>query len=132
MSMPGTRQRRRAFQPVALCAVVALGSGCLGATRSTDGRSPTVDEQVATETVAPNDPAPSSPQETGDTEPAKRATALQALSRLPVRGRAAMTGYDRSRFGQAWLDADRNGCDTRNDMLGAQLTSLEYKPGTGQ
>ena len=45
------------------------------------------------------------------------ASAMAALSLLPVKGRAAMTGYDRDRFGQAWLDADRNGCDTRNDIL---------------
>lgn len=32
-----------------------------------------------------------------------------------------MTGYDRDRFGPAWLDADRNGCDTRNDLLGHYL-----------
>jgi hypothetical protein len=32
-----------------------------------------------------------------------------------------MTGYDRDRFGPAWLDADRNGCDTRNDVLGDHL-----------
>lgn len=32
-----------------------------------------------------------------------------------------MTGYDRDRFGPAWLDADRNGCDTRNDILGHYL-----------
>ncbi len=41
-----------------------------------------------------------------------------------------MTGYDRARFGQAWLDADRNGCDTRNDVLGAHLTNLVFKPGS--
>jgi hypothetical protein len=35
-----------------------------------------------------------------------------------------MTGYDRDRFGQAWLDADRNGCDTRNDILGEQLRAV--------
>jgi hypothetical protein len=32
-----------------------------------------------------------------------------------------MTGYDRDRFGPPWLDADRNGCDTRNDILGEYL-----------
>ena len=32
-----------------------------------------------------------------------------------------MTGYDRDRFGPAWLDADRNGCDTRNDILSEYL-----------
>jgi hypothetical protein len=47
-----------------------------------------------------------------------------------VQGRSPMTGYDRARFGQAWLDADRNGCDTRNDVLGDTLTALVFKPGT--
>ena len=42
-----------------------------------------------------------------------------------------MTAYDRDQFGQAWLDADRNGCDTRNDVLGAMLAAPEFEPGTG-
>jgi hypothetical protein len=50
--------------------------------------------------------------------------ALAALSLLRVKGRAPMTGYDRDRFGQAWLDADRNGCDTRNDILGEHLLAV--------
>ncbi|WP_242532640.1 DUF1524 domain-containing protein [Nocardioides sp. S5] len=49
------------------------------------------------------------------------ATAVAALGLLSVKGRAAMTGYDRARFGPAWLDADRNGCDTRNDILAEHL-----------
>jgi hypothetical protein len=51
-------------------------------------------------------------------------TVLDALSRLAVKGRAPMTGYDRDRFGPAWLDADRNGCDTRNDLLREHLTEV--------
>ena len=51
-------------------------------------------------------------------------TALAALSVLSVKGRAPMTGYDRDRFGPAWLDADRNGCDTRNDILGQSLQAV--------
>lgn len=35
-----------------------------------------------------------------------------------------MTGYDRDRFGPAWLDADRNGCDTRNDVLSEYLGEI--------
>jgi hypothetical protein len=42
-----------------------------------------------------------------------------------------MTGYDRDRFGSAWLDADRNGCDTRNDVLNRDLTRKLHKQGTG-
>ena len=43
--------------------------------------------------------------------------ALTAIATLRVKGRAALTGYDRDQFGQAWLDTNRNGCDTRNDIL---------------
>ncbi len=68
--------------------------------------------------------APSSggPSSTG---PASAAgTTLAALTLLAVKGRAPLTGYDRDRFGPAWLDADRNGCDTRNDVLGEYLRSI--------
>ena len=44
-----------------------------------------------------------------------------ALGSLAVRGRAPTTGYERERFGQAWADTDRNGCDTRNDVLRRDL-----------
>ena len=56
--------------------------------------------------------------------------AREALAELPVRGRAPRTGYDRDVFGQAWADEDRNGCDTRNDVLARDLTAIEAKPGT--
>jgi hypothetical protein len=41
-----------------------------------------------------------------------------------------MTGYSRERFGQAWLDADRNGCDTRDDMLRRSLQAVTLRAGT--
>jgi hypothetical protein len=50
-------------------------------------------------------------------------TALTAVATLRVKGRAPMTGYDRDQFGQAWLDTNRNGCDTRNDILARDLTA---------
>lgn len=48
--------------------------------------------------------------------------ALAVLDTLAVKGRAPKTGYARDEFGQRWLDVDRNGCDTRNDILGRDLT----------
>ena len=54
-------------------------------------------------------------------------TASSVLSSLPVKGRAPKTGYTRAQFGQAWADVDRNGCDTRNDMLKRDLTNITYK-----
>jgi hypothetical protein len=59
-------------------------------------------------------------------------TASAVLETLAVKGRAPKTGYERSQFGPAWSDVDRNGCDTRNDILNRDLTSIIYKPGTHQ
>ena len=56
--------------------------------------------------------------------------AIAALETLPVQGRAPKTGYTRDQFGQAWADVDRNGCDTRNDILKRDLTSITYKAKT--
>ena len=57
-------------------------------------------------------------------------TAVAVLETLGVKGRAPKTGYERSQFGPAWSDVDRNGCDTRNDILYRDLTSIVYKAGT--
>lgn len=57
-------------------------------------------------------------------------TALVALASLPVKGRAPKSGYTRAQFGPAWADVDRNGCDTRNDVLRRDLISYVLKPGT--
>jgi hypothetical protein len=57
-------------------------------------------------------------------------SALAALAALEVKGRAPRTGYDRDLFGSGWVDVERNGCDTRNDMLVRDLTGETFKPGT--
>ncbi|MFE5836721.1 DUF1524 domain-containing protein [Arthrobacter sp. NPDC056493] len=59
-------------------------------------------------------------------QPAYATRAIDLLANLPVKGRAPKTGYDRGLFGQAWADVDRNGCDTRNDMLKRDLTGISY------
>lgn len=48
---------------------------------------------------------------------AELAAAEQALASMPVRGRAPMTGYDRSQFGDGWADTDLDGCSTREEIL---------------
>lgn len=52
------------------------------------------------------------------------------LAMLDVKGRAPKTGYSRDEFGPAWSDTDRNGCDTRNDILRRDLSSVVFKEGT--
>lgn len=88
-----------------------------------------------TPTATPSAPSPSpSPSATPTATPTKpaagRGTALAALAALAVKGRAAKTGYDRANFGQAWADVDRNGCDTRNDILRRDLRGYTLKAGT--
>lgn len=55
---------------------------------------------------------------------------MAVLAGLSVKGRVPQTDYDRDQFGQAWLDTNRNGCDTRSDILVRDLTSLRVTPGT--
>ncbi|KGM11318.1 HNH endonuclease family protein [Cellulomonas bogoriensis] len=62
--------------------------------------------------------------------PERLADAREDLASLPVKGRAPRTGYSRDEFGPAWADVDRNGCDTRNDILRRDLTDITTRPGT--
>jgi uncharacterized protein DUF1524/excalibur calcium-binding domain-containing protein len=57
-------------------------------------------------------------------------SAAAVLASLPVKGRAPMTGYSRERFGAAWFDEDRNGCDTRDDVLARDLVHAQRRPGS--
>lgn len=57
-------------------------------------------------------------------------TALALLQSLTVKGKAPSNNYDRSAFGEAWLDADANGCDTRNDILRRDLQSPTFSDGS--
>ena len=57
--------------------------------------------------------------------------ALSVAQGLQVRGRATDTDYSRDAFGSAWRDVDRNGCDTRNDILRRDFTTSIFKSGTG-
>lgn len=51
---------------------------------------------------------------------------IAKLRTIPVKGRAAKTGYARDKFGPAWKDVDRNGCDTRNDILRRDLVRKTF------
>ncbi|NYG58830.1 hypothetical protein BJ980_001753 [Nocardioides daedukensis] len=97
---------------------------------STEPATPTPEPSLTstpTPTLAPTPSA--SPTVEPASEPA-RGTTLAVLAALVVKGRAAKTGFDRAQFGPAWLDADRNGCDTRNDILRRDLVEIVVKPNT--
>ena len=58
------------------------------------------------------------------------ASGLSIIESQVTKGRAAKTGYTRAQFGQTWADVDRNGCDTRNDILKRDLTGEIFKEKT--
>lgn len=58
-------------------------------------------------------------------QPAYATKALDLLAELPVKVPASTAGYSaRAMYGLAWADVDRNGCDTRNDILKRDLTDV--------
>lgn len=56
--------------------------------------------------------------------------AVRALAALPAADSEEVPEYERDAFGQQWADVDRNGCDTRNDVLARDLRDPSFKPGT--
>lgn len=52
-------------------------------------------------------------------------TAVTALAKLPVKGKAAMTGYERSKFSDGWGSIGT--CDVRNYILKRDLTQLSWR-----
>lgn len=75
-------------------------------------------------------PIPAVQAQVGGVPAAQLEAAKQSLTEIPVKGRAPKTGYTRAQFGQAWADTDRNGCDTRNDILRRDLSDPVFKEGT--
>ncbi|MGN6409239.1 MAG: HNH endonuclease family protein [Curtobacterium sp.] len=92
--------------------------GTAGSTRASRTDAPTATGAPSATDAASAGDAPSAAAATA-------ATARAELAALPVKGKAPATGYDRvGEFGTAWLDVDRNGCDTRNDVLARDLSAI--------
>ena len=107
------------------------GPGTTPAASGTSAPSPSLTEVTASPSATPSPTPTPSPTKTAVTPgTATEGTALAAVAGLAVKGRAPKTGYDRDQFGQAWYDADRNGCDTRNDILRRDLKDFTFKAGT--
>ncbi|GAA4166403.1 hypothetical protein GCM10022286_31010 [Gryllotalpicola daejeonensis] len=109
-----------------VAAVVAAGliSGAMANGRSSHaqtadrGFGPTPSATLVTPSAAP--PVQASPAPS----PAS-GTALALLDALPVKNAQGGVKYQRTTdFGEAWLDMDRNGCDTRNDILARDLRGI--------
>jgi hypothetical protein len=108
---------------VAGCESAALGASSSGSTSGP--ATPSAAAAVSRTSTSSVSVAPTSNQAA-----LRHGPALAALATLAVKGRAPKTGYARGLFGQAWADVDRNGCDTRNDILRRDLASFVLKART--
>ncbi|WP_373284076.1 GmrSD restriction endonuclease domain-containing protein [Brevibacterium sediminis] len=127
----------------ALAAVLSFGllAGCAEdaqpavdtSSSSAADPTPTREASEASEDI----PSPSDSDDTdeagegdeGRAGSAATGTASAMLAELTVKGRAPKTGYDGDLF--KWrADTDHNGCDTRNDVLRRDLTTITLKAGT--
>jgi len=108
---------------VTLLAVAFLASGCSSADAPVPSTSSVVETAVPTTDAgsSPTSARPSLPSAEPSATPS--GNAAKAVTVLAVKGRAAKTGYSRAQFGPAWVDIERNGCDSRNDMLALYLTN---------
>jgi hypothetical protein len=111
----------------ALLVAAMIVSGC-SATPDTHADTTKAAAQAAQRVTAHQHPKAASPARRPVAK--GRPGAAAVLASLRVKGRSPMTGYSREQFGPAWLDANRNGCDTRNDVLRRDLTRRIVKPGT--
>ncbi|SCX56355.1 Protein of unknown function [Klenkia marina] len=150
---PSRRGRRALLATVAALAVLlGAGFGVLGgedpapvptagaavtgpAPGPTTGPVPAPPTAPSPSPSVPGPTTPSAPPADPATQPpgpvvAPTGSALAALAELQVQGRAPKTGYDRDQYGNGWVDTDRNGCDTRNDVLARDLTAEQFRPGT--
>ncbi|MFP3394957.1 excalibur calcium-binding domain-containing protein [Brevibacterium sp. SIMBA_078] len=139
--MPLLSSSRRTLAALAVVLSLGLLSGCA------EDAQPTVDtaaSSTADPTPTREAPEPSSgpaasatsddtdgagEEDEGRAGSAATGTASAMLDELTVKGRAPKTGYDGDLF--KWRsDTDHNGCDTRNDVLRRDLTTITLKAGT--
>lgn len=131
--------RARLLPAAALTATVLL-TACDPTVPSTavpESSATTVVEPTSTATASDTAPAETIVAEATSQRPLDQLAtdALATLATLPVKGRAPKTGYSRDMFGRGWNDdvdveLGHNGCDTRNDILGRDLTQTTKKAGT--
>lgn len=84
--------------------------------------------QLAPDETRP--PALEAPSEDPSARVGSDHEAIRLLATLEVKGRAPKTGYSRDQFGPRWSDVDRNGCDTRNDVLRRDLSEVALRERT--
>ncbi|WP_031049415.1 HNH endonuclease family protein [Streptomyces sp. NRRL F-5650] len=118
---------------------LALVTGCEGlesdgdAPASGGGAEAPASGHAVSPLKNPDGTAPGLAPVTGD---GPQAEARKLIDGLATKGRGPKTGYERDKFGYAWMDtADgvplaRNGCDTRNDLLKRDGQKVRFRSGS--
>jgi hypothetical protein len=119
IAMTAVRRTLAPFLLLLLCSVAGCGE-----------TSHVLTQDDATVTAGPKAKATAEPATRASHRQRRKARAAQsggaaaALRALPVKGRAAKTGYDRTQFGDGWASID--GCDARDRMLARDLSDRTY------
>ncbi|MFG1820808.1 HNH endonuclease family protein [Kribbella sp. NPDC049174] len=111
---------------VLLAALIVLGVAATGCAYPVAGADP-AESKPPLRTTAASSPV--------TVQPATGTAKLISTELRQIRVIAArpdVPGYKRDQFGQTWTDdhagrGGHNGCDTRNDILAAQLTAVQYR-----
>jgi hypothetical protein len=126
---------KSAATPLGVLVLVAMLGGGLSSCGDDSDSTYVPWGSESSNTSQPTDPTPQTTPDPAATEeapdvPAKRGSAMKALNRLKVKPMTSGAGYDRDRkFGDAWIDVDGNGCDTRNDILARDFASITRTDG---
>jgi hypothetical protein len=80
-----------------------------------------------TREAAPVDEPPAAPEDADASAAYQRALAA-ASSLGEIDATQAIPQYRRDSFGDGWVDVDRNGCSTRNDVLERDLAAVTWLP----
>ncbi|MEV0491662.1 HNH endonuclease family protein [Streptomyces atratus] len=125
---------KRAVLTVAVAAALVAGCADLESGGSSEGSGPDVAAgRAASPLTNPDGTKPGLGALTSETD---KANARKPVEELTVKGRGPKTGYERDKFGYAWMDtADgvplaRNGCDTRNDLLKLHGRNVQFRAGS--
>ena len=138
------RANRAARAAAAGCVVLVLGAGLAGCKasdlpevkNSPGGGSATSASADAHGTSPLADPDGTKPGLAAIFSQKDKDAARELISKLTTKGRGPKTGYEREKFGYAWMDtADgvplaHNGCDTRNDLLKRDGQKVAFRSGS--
>lgn len=97
---------------------------------ATSATDPAPDSRAVQSPKAEPQPTNSDSEPESERERSRNADLVREITDGPVSTGDFVAGYDRALFGQTWADVDRNGCDTRNDILRRDLTEVVIKQGT--